>query len=207
MHLTATAVIPGGHFPLPDRWRSADGIQVEIVEAEEGAVATVDWPSAPDESSETWHLLEQELEDRVRLEQLSRLAPITLTWRSQTAAGATLFAPSVSAFGWAHARPSRQLSSLTTEAEALAAHPEVRDSIDLLRQAFEIWHANNGAALSRLFIAVEGVVIALRGDSRSRAWGQAASDVGLSEERGLQLFYSLQHARHAGLAQSKAWFP
>lgn len=191
-------------------WTNPDGVEVSIGADGPGEIV-VEWPAAPDESQESWHVLERAVELPLLIEFFERGVARATTWRShevQAAPGVmggnAVFAFAISATAVASAAAPVPLDAHQVTAEVLDRHPEIERALVEYRLAESLWSNDPGAALARLYRAVEFLIGTGGTRARMEDWAPMAKRLGSTEADGLRLHDSLQLARHADPAPASA---
>lgn len=193
-HLRVEGELVGGLAQVPDGWQTPDGIAVSITDR----LVVVDWPNAP--THEAGNRMQDEVENRLLASVLRNVTPRRVKWDRTTeylpdGRGLTIFSPTVT-IGWGSRNTLAALSRLDADAAVIATEPDLAEALEQLRNMMDLWQSDIRAALSRLYLAAEGVVFLIRGDTGRAEWGRCALDLGLSPDSGERLYLSLQMARH-----------
>jgi len=116
-----------------------DGIVVRV----DGRAVEVDWPSAPDESEESWQHLEETVADPLRTELLQVGSAFRLRWTQRRVGSATSWSStatgSVQLGAWKIARPAGPLDVHGVDGAKLVRHPQLRAAIDEFGRGMEAW--------------------------------------------------------------------
>jgi hypothetical protein len=186
-------------------WTTANGIAVSV----NGPTVEIDWPTAPIPANESFDRMTDEVERALLIESLETVTPIDVHWTAQVVlgAGGSVTISAVGAQSWLARRPPHALDLNAAKAGVAARCPEVRAALEQFRLAMEVWRGDATDSMGRLYLAAEGLVLSLTGDTGRGKWGQLGAAVGFGEEDALRLFFSLQFGRHVNVKTATAELP
>lgn len=184
-----------------DGWTSSDGVTVTI----NGPEVSVEWsnPVAPTDGS--FDRMMEEVEATLLLECLRTGNIPEVRWIEREVAGAsaTTHQGSFTASSYIVRAQRGLLSAHAGRVDRVAAAPSVLLALRRYRDAMKLLMVDPRAAVALAYVAVEGIVDELSGNTRGSDWLAAEAPLGLSPGTLGTLYDSAQLTRHHDASGAK----
>lgn len=184
-----------------DGWTSSDGVTVTI----NGPEVSVEWsnPVAPTDGS--FDRMIEEVEATLLLECLRTGNIPEVRWieREFAGASATTHQGSFTASSYIVRAQRGLLSAHAGRVDRVAAAPSVLLALRRYRDAMKLLMVDPRAAVALAYVAVEGIVDELSGDTRGSDWLAAEAPLGLTPGTLGTMYDSAQLTRHHDASSAK----
>jgi len=179
------------------QWTTEDDIVVSV----EGTRVEVVWESAPDASAESWALMESPVESALLVESFERRVPACIEWtqRQELSPSGARVMGAFTGDAWFARRSPLPLDQHAEASALISRCPPLCEALQDYRSALFQWVGDFKSSHSRLYLALETLVMAETGGSGESNWVQTGGAIGFDEERTLRLMLSLHYGRHEGM--------
>jgi hypothetical protein len=180
------------------RWTTDD----DIVVAVDGTRVEVAWDAAPDASADSWAQMERPVESALLVECLERRVPVSIEWteRQELSPSGSTVVWAFTGDAWLARRSPVPLDQHADTAALTSRCQPISEALKDYRVALSQWEGDLKSSHSRLYLALETLVIAKEGGSGESNWVQTGHAIGFDQERTLSLMLSLHYGRHQGMA-------